>query len=224
MATFLQLQDDTLERLNLPTVASSDARTRIKRYLNEAYRLLLADVGMSRARDTTTTISVTTPTAEYTVTASKIRQIRDVTNDMLLSEVSLSALRAMDPGDDSTGNPTHYAVRQVGASTLKVRLWPIPSENVTLSCDIVAAVTALNADGDIPVFPEEFHSVLGVYARMSEYEKTDDTRYQMAAREYTALVRSLRYYLRKSDTQHLTQSGRPRGYSSSLGPSFPDRQ
>jgi hypothetical protein len=224
MATFLQLQDDALERLNLPTASSSDSRTRIKRFINEGYKLLLADVGMSRARDTTATISVTAATAEYTVTASKIRAIRDTTNDTRLTEVSLSALRSMDPGDDSDGNPTHYAVRQVGATTLKVRLWPIPSENVTLSCDVVAAVTALSADGDIPVFPEEYHSILSVYARMCEYEKMDDTRYQMATREYTALVRSLRYYLRKSDTQHLTQSGGPRGYTSSLGPDFPDRQ
>lgn len=224
MATFLQLQDDALERLNLPTTASSDPRTRIKRYINEGYRLLLADVGMARARDTTTTISVIAGTAEYTVTASKLRAIRDTTNDVRLMEVSLSALRSLDPGDESDGNPTHYAVRQFGASTLKVRLWPIPSETVTLSCDIVAAVTALSADGDIPVFPEEFHSLLSTYARMCEYEKMDDTRYDRAAREYVSLTRQLRFYLRKSDTQHLTQSGHPRGYSSSLGPSFPDRQ
>jgi hypothetical protein len=222
--TFLEIQNDALEALNLPLDASSQSRTRIKRKINEGYRLLLADVGMSRARDTTASISVTAATAEYTVTASKIRAIRDTANDTRLTEVSLSALRAMDPGDDSDGNPTHYAVRQVGASTLKVRLWPIPSENVTLSCDIVAAVTALSADGDIPVFPEEFHSILSVYARMSEYEKTDDTRQQVASREYVSLVRQLRYYLRKSDTQHLTQSGGPRGYTSSLGPDFPERQ
>ncbi len=210
--------------MNLPTVASSDARTRIKRYINEGYKLLLADVGMSRARHTTATISVTAATAEYTVTASKIRAVRDTANDTRLTEVSLSALRAMDPGDDSDGNPTHYAILQVGASTVRVRLWPIPSEDITLSCDIVAAVTALSANSDVPVFPEEFHSILSLYARFCEYEKTDDTRYQMASREYTALVRQLRYYLRKSDTQHLTQSGGPRGYTSSLGPDFPERQ
>lgn len=224
MATFLQLQDDALERLNLPTTVSSEARTRVKRYINEGYKLLLADNGMARARDTTTTISVLTGTAEYTVTASKIRSIRDTSNDTLLEEVSLSALRSLDPGNDSDGNPTHYAVRQVGASTLKVRLWPIPSEDVTLDCDIVSAVTALSADGDIPVFPEEFHSILSVYARMAEYEKMDDTRYDRAAREYVALTRQLRFYLRKSDSQHLAQGTLPRGYVSSLGPSFPDRQ
>lgn len=224
MATFLQLQDDALERLNLPTSASSDARTRVKRYINEGYRLLLADNGMARARDTTTTISVVAGTAEYTVTASKIRSIRDTANDTVLEETSLGAIRAMDPGTDSDGNPTHYAVRQVGATTLKVRLYPIPSANATFDCDIVSAVTALSGDSDVPVFPEEFHTILSVYARLCEYEKMDDTRYALASKEYTALVRQLRYYLRKSDTLHLTQATGPRGYASSLGPSFPDRQ
>ena len=221
--TFLQIVDDALERLNLPTTASSDARTRIERYVNEGYRLLLADNGMARARDTTTTIVQVAGTAEYTVTASKIRFIRDTTNDVKLMEVSLSALRSMDPGDDSSGTPTHYAVRQTGASTIKVRLYPIPSGTDTLDVDIVSAVTDLSADGDIPVFPSEFHPVLSTYARMCEYEKMDDTRYALAAKEYANLARQLRFYLRKSDTRAVYQ-GQPRGYHSSLGPSFPDRQ
>lgn len=224
MATFLQIVDDALERLNLPSDASSSARTRVKRYVNEGYKLLLADTGMARARDTTTTISVIAGTTEYTVTASKVRAIRDTANDVLLTEMSLSAIRSLDPGDDSTGNPTHYAIRQVGATTCKVRVWPEPSQNLTLDVDVVAAVTALSGDSDVPVFPEEFHAILSTYARMCEYEKMDDTRRELAAREYASQVRQLRFYLRKSDTRHLHQSGLGRGYSSSLGPDFPDRQ
>lgn len=221
--TFLQIQDDALERLNLPTTSSSDARTRIKRYINEGYKLLLADNGMARARDNTTTIDLVAGTAEYTVTASKIRFIRDTTNDVRLTEVSLSALRSLDPGDDSTGDPTHYAVRQTSASTVKVRFYPIPDDTNTLNVDIVSAVTDLSADGDTPVFATEFHSILSVYARMCEYEKMDDTRYDRARREYIDLARQLRFYLRKSDTLSVTQ-GQRRGYASTLGPSFPERQ
>lgn len=221
--TFLQIQDDALERLNLTTAASSTARTRIKRYVNEGYRALLADNGMARARDATTTITLVAGTAEYTVTASKIRAIRDTTNDVRLTEVSLSALRSLDPGDTSTGNPTHYAVRLTSASTVKVRVWPIPASANTLDVDIVSAVTDLSADGDVPVFASEFHHILSVYARMCEYEKMDDTRYDRARREYIDLVRQLRFYLRKSDTMATTQ-GQVRGYSSTLGPNFPERQ
>jgi len=221
--TFLQLQDDALERLNLPTAVSSDARTRIKRYINEGYRLLLADIGMGRARDSTAQISVVAGTEEYTVTAMQIRAIRDTTNDLLLQEVSLVDLRGFDPGDDETGTPTHYAVRKAGATTLLVRLYPSPSANNTLDCDIVAAVTALSNDADVPVIPEDFHSILSVYARLCEYEKMDDTRYQLASKEYIAQARQLRFALRKSDSRHVTV-GRRRGYASQLGPNYPEHQ
>jgi hypothetical protein len=222
--TFLQIVDDALERLNLPTTASSDARTRIKRFVNEGYKLLLADNGMSRARDTTATITQVAGTAEYTVTASKIRSIRDVTNNVRLTEVTLSALRSLDPGDTSEGNPTHYAVRQTSATTVKVRFWPIPTSTDNLSCDIVGAVTDLSADADVPVFASEFHPILSVYARMAEYEKMDDTRYDRARQEYIALARQLRFYLRKSDTLSIAQGAMPRGYWSQLGPDYPERQ
>lgn len=224
MSTFLQLQDAVLSDLNLTTASASSERTRVSRYLNEGYRTLLADPSLGRIRDSTTTISALAGTAEYTVTASKILYIRDATNDLRLTEVSLGDLRTLDPGNDSTGNPTHYAIRKTSATTLGVRLWPIPSENVTLDVDILAAITDLSANGDVPVFASEFHHILETYARMREYEKMDDTRYTSAAREYTALVRQLRHYLRTSPTRATVQGGRPRGYASSLGPSFPDRQ
>lgn len=222
--TFLQIQDDALERLNLPTVSSSDARTRIKRYINEGYRWLLGDVGMSRARDTTTTLNTVIGTAEYTVTASRIRFIRDTTSDLRLDEVTLGQLRAMDPGDTETGNPTLYALRQLGASTVKVRLWPTPSDVRTLDLDIVASVTDLNADGDVPVFAAEFHPCLSTYARLCEYEKMDDTRYKEAAQLWQAQIRALRFSLRKSDTREIAQGVTPRGYHSRLGSTYPDRQ
>jgi hypothetical protein len=225
MSTFLQLQDDTLERLNLPTDASSTARTRVKRYINEGYRLLLADVGMSRARHSTTTIATVAGTAEYTVTASKIRFIRDTANNLLLQEVTLGEIRSVDAGNDSDGNPTQFAVVQyITPTTIKVRLWPIPSEVLTLDVDIVAAVTDLTADADLPVFASEFHHVLGIYARMCEYEKMDDTRKRDASKEYVDAVRQMRYFLRKSDSRATVFGGGARGYSSSLGPDFPDRQ
>jgi hypothetical protein len=112
VSTYLQLQDDALEALNLPLDASSSARDRIKRKLNEGYRLLLADTGMSRARHATTTIVTVAGTAAYTVTASKIRFIRDTANDTRLDEVGLSQILAKDPGNDSDGNPILYAISQ----------------------------------------------------------------------------------------------------------------
>lgn len=222
--TFLQIVDDTLERLNLPLDASSSARTRVMRYVNEAYRLLLAELGLGRTRHATTTISTVAGTKEYTVTASKIAVIRDTANDTRLDEVSLAEIRAIDPGDDSDGNPTSFAIVKTTSTTVTVRLWPTPSDAWTLDVDILAAVTALSADGDIPVFDSEFHHALAIYARACEYEKSDDTRYRDTMKEYVNVVRALRFYRRKSSTRTTIQGGASRGYTSSLGPNFPDRQ
>jgi hypothetical protein len=225
MPTFLNLQDDTLERLNLPSDASSTARTRVKRYLNEGYRAALGGVGLSRARYATTTITTVAGTAEYSVTATKVRSIRDEANELLLTEATLHDLRAMDPGETSSGTSTYYAVYHYNSTTtLKVRLWPIPSEVLTLDVEILAPVTELSADGDLPLLPADYHYLLSVYARMCEYEKMDDTRAQQAAQQWRDGLKDLRFFLRKSDTRATIQGGRPRGYSSSLGPDFPDRQ
>ena len=163
-------------------------------------------------------------TKEYTVTASKIVTIRDTANDARLDEVSLAEIRALDPGDDSDGNPTCFAVVKTTPTAITVRLWPTPSAVWTLDVDILAAVTDLNADGDVPIFDSEFHHALSLYARACEYEKMDDTRYRDAMREYVTTVRALRFFRRKSGTRSTTQGGAMRGYTSSLGPSFPDRQ
>jgi hypothetical protein len=223
--TYLQIQDDTLEALNLPLDSSSTARDRVKRKINEGYRLLLADVGMGRFRDSTTTISVIAGTSEYTVTASKIHYIRDASNDFRLTETSLGDLRTLDPGDSSTGNPIYFAVRQyITPTTLKVRLWPTPSVNLTLDVDIVSAVTDLSGNSDVPIIPSEFHPVLSIYARMCEYEKMDDTRLDHTRREYVDWLKQLRFFVRKSGTRATLQGAGLRGYVSQLGPDFPERQ
>lgn len=222
--TYKNIQDDALERLNLPLDASSVSRDRIKRYINEGYRWLLADVGMSRVLDGTTTITTAAGTAEYSVTAAAVRAIRDTTTDTLLEEVTLAQLRRRDPGDDDEGDPIHYAVRKTSATTLLVRLWPTPVDERELDVDITASVTDLSADGDIPVFKSEYHDALSVYARMCEYEKMDDTRYKEAAALWQAKIRALRFALRRSDSRTTTQQGRPIARWSHFGSSFPEPQ
>jgi len=222
--TYLQIQNDALERLNLPLDASSSARDRIKRYINEGYRWLLADVGTARALDATATITTVIDQAEYTVTASGIRTIRDTTGDCVLEQTSLVELRRRDPGVDDTGEPTAYAIRKAGATTLVVRLWPVPTDVRTLDVDIIASVTDLAADGDVPVFKAEYHSALSDYARMSEYEKMDDTRYKACAELFQAKVKALRFALRRADDRIVRQGGGPIARWSHFGSQFPEPQ
>ena len=222
--TFLEIQNDALERLNGPSDSSSAMRTRIKRYINEGYRWLLADVGMARALDTTATLDTVADQAEYTVTAAAIRAIRDLVSDTLLDEVTLVELRRRDPGDEDTGDPTHYAIRKAGATTLLVRLWPTPTDVRTLQLDVTASVTDLSGDSDVPVFRAEYHPALSTYARMCEYEKMDDTRYKEASQLWQAQIRALRFALRRSDSRVMTQQPRPIARWSHFGSNFPEPQ
>ena len=219
--TFKELQDDCLERLTFDSsTASSTARTRIKRFLNEAYRRLLRRSGLGRATTGSTTITVVAGTATYTVTGAKIRADYDTTNNLPLVEISLSDLRRLDPGLDATGTPTAFAVTTHGSTTLTVQLYPKPTANGTLNVDIGAATTALSGDNDVPVIPIDFQYLLGSGARMLEYEKQEQLdRYRLAKTEFEEGVKELRFYLAKSGVRPRVP-GTTVERSSRLGPWF----
>lgn len=177
--TFLQIQNDALERLNSSQV---EARSRIKRFVNEWHRRICSEVGLEYLlRDGETTISVVAGTNEYTLAAvvRKIRSIQDETNNITLLETTLPLLREMDPGEDATGLPTHYAHR----SDRKIKLYPSPSANGTLTVDYEAQISDLDDDSDTPNVPEDFHYLLSLGARLNEYEKQDDRERLMYARD-----------------------------------------
>lgn len=214
--TFKQIQDAALERLNLDfSSASSAARTRIKGYINEWYRRLLSESGLSAIRTGSGTLSVIANTATYTLTSTgKIRQIYDTSNNWPLVEITLDEIRRLDPDLSITGTPTHYAVTKHNASTVDIRLYPIPAGNNTLNLDVDALVTELSADADVPVIPEDFHWLLHLGARVEEYRKMNDDRAdnyeaQLVNRE----IPKLRYHIAKSRTRQLTQGRRPPRHS-----------
>jgi hypothetical protein len=212
--TFKNLQDDVLDRLNL---TSTDARTRIKRHLNERYRRLASTLGMTSVRDSTTTQTTATGTAEYAITAQKIKHIYDATNATYLPETSLADLRQRDPGLDSSGLPQVWAPRKQTATAITIRLWPIPDTAYTLNLDISSALTELSGDSDVPtLIPDDWQWLIGLGARLEEYEKRDDARYMALSREYEQGVKDLRYFLRKSNSR--TNTGDPAQPSSRLGP------
>jgi len=62
-----------------------------------------------------------------------------------------------------------------------IRLWPTPSDVWAFNVDGQYAIQPLVQDTDIPSLPPGYHDVLCDYARMKEYERTQDARYAMAA-------------------------------------------
>lgn len=204
-------------------LTSTASRTEVKRSINEHYRRLGSALGMTLGRDSTTTITMVAGTQSYSVTAQKIKFIRDASNSYTLREVSLGYIRDIDPGLDSSGNPEVFAIRKQTATTITVLLHPIPSAAGTLDVDISTALTALSANGDVPVLiPEDFHWLLSSGAKMDFYEKSDDqARYDRVLKQYEQGIKDLRYFLRKSHTHTFTQGERVKR-PSRLSPFYPE--
>jgi hypothetical protein len=74
---------------------------------------------------------------------------------------------------------------------------------------------------DEPPLPLDFHPLCAAYARMREYEKTQDDRYAVAKAEWERWLSRLKYAVLEN-ADHLPVAGRVRPYGSSrLGAWFP---
>lgn len=72
-------------------------------------------------------------------------------------------------------------------------LWPTPASAITYYVDYRRELVELANDTDEPPLPTDFHYLLATYARMREYEKTDDTRRLVAQEEWTQGLSRLKY-------------------------------
>lgn len=209
--------------MDILNLTSTTSRAIVKKSINETYRRIVSGLGMGAGRDATTTIAVTGGTATYTVTAQKIKFIRDEANNTTLREVSLGYIRDIDPGLDSSGNPEVFAIRKQSATAITLTLHPIPTADMTLYVDYTTAITALSSNSDVPVLiPEDYHWLLSAGARLRHYEKTDDqARYLALKAEYEQGLRDLRYFFRKSHTHTFSQTERQKR-PSRLSPFYPE--
>jgi hypothetical protein len=177
--TFVQLQTRLAERRN-GTLSVTATATRYKNALNEAHRALLRKPGMERMRSTTTTKASVAGTQAYTVTScAKIVRIWETTNDIALEMRPLSWLRHADP-DPQQATPTVWIPTAVTGTTQGFLLWPTPSAVITYTLDILSAITDLSGDSDVPLLPDDFHTLLIDMAELEETKKADDpNRYAM---------------------------------------------
>jgi hypothetical protein len=99
---------------------------------------------------------------------------------------------------EDSGSGTELARIPIGqdyARYRRIALVPCPSAAITYSLDIERDVTDMAQATDEPVVPPRFHHLLGVGARMREYEKQDQERYGVAQREYMNGMRKLKFYV-----------------------------
>lgn len=91
---------------------SPSQATRIKRWINEGYRHLMAQPGREKMRDNTITLTSVGSQASYglPMELSKIYQITQTTNQQLLTGMTLAEYRAANPGLDQNSS---FAYRYV---------------------------------------------------------------------------------------------------------------
>ena len=97
---------------------------------------------------------------------------------------------------------TALATIPIGKSASKYRriaLWPTPSDAYTYYVDYARALIDMAQDNDEPMLPEDFHWLLETGARLSEYEKTDDTRVRDTRAELERGIGDLRATLHMRD-------------------------
>ena len=73
-----------------------------------------------------------------------------------------------------------------------VRLWPTPSAAITYTVDGILEVGDLVQNNDTPILPPIFHDLPAAYARMREYERTNDPRLPIAAAEFERGAQTMR--------------------------------
>jgi hypothetical protein len=196
--TFLEIQDEVMNRLNL---TSDSARTRIKGLINSRYRAVTSGVNMKRTRAATVNVAAVANTP--TVTLSNVARLGTLYDPTLLknvlTEVTLPFIRQMDAADAVVGVPTNYAIVSHLASSMVLRLYPIPSANNTLKADVLSLATDLSADGDIPVFPEDYHDLLVDGVMADEYMKLEKQMplAEVCENRFRERMSELRYFIHK---------------------------
>lgn len=202
--TYLQIQTEVMDRLNL---TSTEARTRIKAFINARYRKLATSCSLGRVRFGTVSFATVAGTFTYSpATLAKPLTISYAGGNRILEQRTMDEIRLNDPDSSTTGAPQTFCLQKFGATTCTLYIWPKPDAIYTLSADGILVGTELAADGDIPVFPEDFHDILvfgGCADELMKMEKpslSEKMELQTAARS-----RDLRYYMAKTTYLNLQQ-------------------
>jgi hypothetical protein len=125
---------------------------------------------------------------------------------------------------EDSGLGTTLASIKVGATRPRYfgfYLDPTPSAAVDYLVDYRRQTVDMVNNTDEPPLPLDFHPLCAAYARMREYEKTQDDRYAVAKAEWERWLSRLKYAVLEN-ADHLPVAGRVRPYGSSrLGAWFP---
>ncbi len=316
--TFAELRADVYRRLQYATVPKPDVATRIGAFLDETHHDLLTDPAATWLRDDVTSFASVANQSRYALppNLARVNAIYETTNQRKLDEMSLSALRLIDPSPHS-GSPDYYVplsfsevvqqpsaaaelfvkstsaadttqlarvegvttggyttaaevtltgatavslntaittwvevtrfylsascagvvtltqtsgagttlstigIGQLHSQNFTILLWPTPSSAITYLVDYTRDVPTRFNPNDSPLLPKDFHRLVAIGARMKEYEFQDDSRYQVAQKEYMDGLSQMRRWMHERNSRRVVPGVLGVRGRSSLGGWYP---
>lgn len=158
---YLDLVNNVLRRMREETVTSlyeNQQSTVVADMVNDAKRQV-EDAHDWSCNRTELIIPTVSGTYEYPLTGSAnratIKDIRNLTSKMFLSEVSSKWIRKQEMVDDTiNGQPTYYTLSGVNtAGDSLVKVWPIPDGIYRLSAHVILRQGDLTEEGSETALP-----------------------------------------------------------------------
>lgn len=188
-------------------------------------------VASAQAADTTQTVRLVgiTATGETavqtaTLTGTTRVQVGSLTTLTGISEwnISAAATGAVTLYDAATlGNA--LATIQVGKTSVQylvIRLWPTAQGAYNYVVDMETPLPELTNAVDVPVIPEDWHTMLVEYGRLREYEYRNDERWPIAKGMWDTNLKGLQVRLWNSP-DYLPVAGVVPNVPNNLGPWYP---
>ncbi len=154
ISTFLEMQTEVIAHLGNHKQATN-ALT--KEWINRVYIMLTSVFRFHDLEASDTSITTVNGTASY-ATPSGVRvitSIRDTTNKLLLTPKDIDWYETQDDSSDTKSKPEFWL--RYGANII---LWPTPDGAYATRIRYRKNPTALSADGDVTVLPDEWDDVI----------------------------------------------------------------
>ena len=137
--------------------------------------------------------------------------------------LSAAAVGTVTLHEDASGGTelARIPIGQTFARYRRIALVPTPASAVTYTVDFEWDPQNMSNANDEPLLPPRFHRLIGIGARLKEYEKKDDSRLGEARAEFDEQLRKLKFFVFSQAAAGANLRGHlHRGYST-LGGNFP---
>lgn len=182
------------------------------------------------AGDTTQTVRITATRADG-YQAAQTLTLNGTTRVQLGAFTDFRDVGLFTISTTATGNVELYNAAAAGTRLAEIKagrkssryfgiyLSPTPASALTYQLQAVRSIEDLVNAEDVPLLPEDFHDILLLGARMDEYERRDDARFDTALAQYNERWKELKIWL--YNHPHGDDPLTPPTRGSRLGAAFP---